>query len=61
VLRELNPTLALKDTLDEQAHAHVSALMWAMSAVLVGGAGGYWYLSYVYFSWDIMEPITFFT
>lgn len=28
--------------------------MWGLSAGVVAGAGGYWYLSYVYLSWDIM-------
>lgn len=28
--------------------------MWGLSAAVVSGAGGYWYLSYVYLSWDIM-------
>jgi len=28
--------------------------MWGLSGAVVSGAGGYWYLSYVYLSWDIM-------
>ncbi len=28
---------------------------------LMGGVSFYWYLSYVLFSWDIMEPVTYFT
>eukprot|EP00752_Nemacystus_decipiens_P011035 g9804.t1 len=59
--RELAPTLRLKATLDEQARIIVKQGMWGISAAVVSGAGGYWYLSYVYLSWDIMEPVTFFT
>lgn len=43
------------DTLhDTQARSTVSRFMWGLSAAVVSGAGGYWYLSYVYLSWDIM-------
>ncbi|CAM9710798.1 unnamed protein product [Ectocarpus sp. 12 AP-2014] len=61
VRRELDPTLRLKENLDSQARVTVSRCMWGLSALVVSGAGGYWYLSYVYLSWDIMEPVTFFT
>lgn len=61
VRRELAPTLRLKENLDSQAKVTVSRCMWGLSAVVVSGAGGYWYLSYCYLSWDIMEPVTFFT
>lgn len=61
VRRELAPTLRLKENLDSQARVTVSRCMWGLSALVVSGAGGYWYLSYVYLSWDIMEPVTFFT
>ncbi|CAB1114232.1 unnamed protein product [Ectocarpus sp. CCAP 1310/34] len=61
VRRELAPTLRLKENLESQARVTVSRCMWGLSALVVSGAGGYWYLSYVYLSWDIMEPVTFFT
>ncbi|CAM9381088.1 unnamed protein product, partial [Laminaria digitata] len=61
VRRELDPTLRLKETLDEHARRTVSMCMWGVSGAVVSGAGFYWYLSYVYLSWDIMEPVTFFT
>ncbi|CAM9304104.1 unnamed protein product [Pylaiella littoralis] len=54
VRRELAPTLRLKENLDEQARITVSRCMWGLSATVVSGAGGYWYLSYIYLSWDIM-------
>lgn len=37
-----------------QARVTVKLGMWGLSAAVVCGAGGYWYLSYVYLSWDIM-------
>lgn len=37
-----------------QARRTVSRCMWGISGAVVSGAGGYWYLSYVYLSWDIM-------
>ena len=37
-----------------QARRTVSLCMWGISGAVVSGAGGYWYLSYVYLSWDIM-------
>ncbi|CAM9547048.1 unnamed protein product, partial [Hapterophycus canaliculatus] len=61
VRRELAPTRLLKENLDRQAKVTVSRCMWGLSAMVVSGAGGYWYLSYFYLSWDIMEPVTFFT
>lgn len=41
-------------TCTQQARKTVSWCMWGLSATVVSGAGGYWYLSYVYLSWDIM-------
>lgn len=53
-----NPTASGSCSLDPvgvwQAQRTVSRLMWGLSGAVVCGAGGYWYLSYVYFSWDIM-------
>lgn len=40
--------------LSRQARITVKQGMWGLSAAVVSGAGGYWYLSYVYLSWDIM-------
>lgn len=40
--------------LARQARITVKQGMWGLSAAVVSGAGGYWYLSYVYLSWDIM-------
>src|SRR3546814_4856005 len=35
--------------------------MWGLTSFSFSGFGLYWYLVYELFSWDIMEPITFFT
>lgn len=36
-------------------------MTWLSFAGLTGIIGTKWYLSYIYFSWDIMEPVTYFT
>ncbi|CAM9441598.1 unnamed protein product, partial [Phaeothamnion confervicola] len=57
----LKPMRALQAALDERAASACGLGMWGLSGGVVAGAGSYWYLAYVHFSWDIMEPVTFFT
>jgi hypothetical protein len=42
---------ALRDSLNDRARAYASRLMWGVSLGVAGGAGVYWYLAYIHFSW----------
>jgi hypothetical protein len=55
------PLVAVQDALDARAASRVGRVMWAAAAAITGGAASYFYLCYFYFSWDIMEPVTYFT
>lgn len=61
LVAELGPHLKLKEEIDEAARRAVGRGMWGLTAFSFSGFGLYWYLVYELFSWDIMEPITFFT
>lgn len=58
---EFEPRRALKQELDARAASHVNHMSWLAFSGLTGVIGVKWYLSYIYFSWDIMEPVTYFT
>ncbi|TMW67129.1 hypothetical protein Poli38472_012245 [Pythium oligandrum] len=51
----------LKKELHNAATRHANGIAYALSTSLVGGFGLYFWLSFIYFSWDIMEPVTYFT
>jgi Mitochondrial calcium uniporter len=61
VQESLKPMHDLKAALDNRAAISASRYIWLLTSGILAGAGGYWYLVYVHFSWDIMEPVTFFT
>ena len=61
VTAELSPHLQLRKAIDGAAKKAVGLGMWGLTGLSFGGFGLYWYLVYELFSWDIMEPITFFT
>lgn len=58
---EFEPRRVLKQELDARAASHVNRMSWLAFSGLTGVIGVKWYLSYIYFSWDIMEPVTYFT
>ncbi|CAM9393503.1 unnamed protein product [Chrysoparadoxa australica] len=57
----LDPLMALQKALDERAAKSVARFMWGTSGALALGAGFYWWLTYQFFSWDVMEPVTWIT
>lgn len=59
--REFAPLRALRTELDTRARRHVNAMTWVGFGSLSSMIGLKWYLTYVYFSWDIMEPVTYFS
>eukprot|EP00611_Tribonema_gayanum_P022823 TRINITY_DN4668_c0_g1_i1.p1 TRINITY_DN4668_c0_g1~~TRINITY_DN4668_c0_g1_i1.p1 ORF type:complete len:422 (-),score=86.13 TRINITY_DN4668_c0_g1_i1:490-1755(-) len=57
----LKPLKSLQAALDDRAAVTANRYIWGLTSGILAGAGAYWYLVYVHFSWDIMEPVTFFT
>lgn len=51
----------LQRELDLAAHRQAGAIAYGLSTALVGTFGLYFWLSFIHFSWDIMEPVTYFT
>ncbi|DAZ97395.1 TPA: hypothetical protein N0F65_011279 [Lagenidium giganteum] len=51
----------LQKELERAATRHANGVAYLLSTSLVGGFGLYFWLSFIHFSWDIMEPVTYFT
>lgn len=51
----------LYNELHKSATRHANGVAYALSTGLVGTFGLYFWLSFIHFSWDIMEPVTYFT
>lgn len=58
---ELKALTNLHATLDHSASNFATGVCYASSTSLVGCFSLYAWLSFVHFSWDIMEPVTYFT
>ncbi|KDO25904.1 hypothetical protein SPRG_08845 [Saprolegnia parasitica CBS 223.65] len=61
LMPEHDALLHLKKELDHMAHKRVRVYCYLSSLGLVGSFGLYAWLSFIHFSWDIMEPVTYFT
>lgn len=51
----------LEKELHNAATRHANGVAYSLSTGLVGTFGLYFWLSFIHFSWDIMEPVTYFT
>ena len=51
----------LQDVLAGRANSAARVASWTGFGALASGVGFYWWLVYDYLSWDIMEPVTYFT
>lgn len=51
----------LEKELERNAMRYANGVSYALSTGLVGVFGLYFWLSFIHFSWDIMEPVTYFT
>ncbi|KAJ0395543.1 hypothetical protein P43SY_003011 [Pythium insidiosum] len=51
----------LERELDLAATRHANGIAYSLSTSLVGVFGLYFWLAFIHFSWDIMEPVTYFT
>lgn len=51
----------LRKELHNAATRHANVISVGLSTSLVGTFGLYFWLSFIHFSWDIMEPVTYFT
>lgn len=64
-IRALEPEHVALVNLRKELHAaatrHANAIAVGLSTSLVGTFGLYFWLSFIHFSWDIMEPVTYFT
>lgn len=64
-IRALEPEHVALVNLRRELHAaatrHANVVATGLSASLVGTFGLYFWLSFIHFSWDIMEPVTYFT
>ncbi|XP_010541711.1 PREDICTED: calcium uniporter protein 6, mitochondrial-like [Tarenaya hassleriana] len=58
---EFNRLKVLKEEIDVQAHREVRRILWCGLAYAVVQVGLFFRLTFWEFSWDVMEPITFFT
>jgi hypothetical protein len=58
---ELSPLVSLKETLDRRAETFATLVTVGGVAGLMAGSGVYYWLTYIYLSWDLMEPVTYFT
>ncbi|CAI5731078.1 unnamed protein product [Peronospora destructor] len=51
----------LRRALEFTATRQANVIAYGLSTSLVGAFGLYFWLSFIHFSWDIMEPVTYFT
>lgn len=51
----------LRRELETTAMRQANIISYGLSTSLVGAFGLYFWLSFIHFSWDIMEPVTYFT
>ncbi|KAL7694181.1 putative calcium uniporter protein [Plasmopara halstedii] len=51
----------LRRELETTAMRQANRISYGLSTSLVGAFGLYFWLSFIHFSWDIMEPVTYFT
>ena len=51
----------LRQELEYTATRQADVIAYGLSTSLVGAFGLYFWLSFIHFSWDIMEPVTYFT
>ena len=58
---ELKELQKKKEELDIIAHRHVRRVLWSGLGIFVVHIGLFFRLTFWEFSWDVMEPITFFT
>ncbi|KAK8505415.1 hypothetical protein V6N13_045853 [Hibiscus sabdariffa] len=58
---ELERLRARKEEIDVRAHKQVRRILWCGLGLVVAQVGLYFRLTFWEFSWDVMEPITFFT
>ena len=61
VEEELSRMTPVHERIMARARLVANVWTWGGFGALLAGTGVYWWLSYVYFSWDIMEPVTYFT
>lgn len=60
-MEELNKLLERKKELDQLAHKQVRLILWSWLGLSVLQVGFFFWLTFWEFSWDVMEPIAFFT
>uniref|UniRef100_A0A7C9AGH4 Calcium uniporter protein C-terminal domain-containing protein n=1 Tax=Opuntia streptacantha TaxID=393608 RepID=A0A7C9AGH4_OPUST len=58
---ELKVLQERKEQIDKQAHKQVRLILWSGLGVLIMQVGLFFRLTFWDFSWDVMEPIAFFT
>ncbi|KAF4319031.1 hypothetical protein BBO99_00006642 [Phytophthora kernoviae] len=51
----------LRRELESTSKRQANVIAYGLSTTLVGAFGLYFWLSFIHFSWDIMEPVTYFT
>ncbi|MBA0561959.1 hypothetical protein Golob_018749 [Gossypium lobatum] len=58
---ELKRLLEQKEEIDVQAHKEVRRILWTGLGLAIGQVGLFFRLTFWEFSWDVMEPITYFS
>ena len=58
---ELNRLQEKKEEIDRMAHKQVRRILWSGLGLTVAQVGLFFRLTFWEFSWDVMEPIAFFT
>ncbi|GAB2286202.1 hypothetical protein Dimus_020627 [Dionaea muscipula] len=59
--KELKNLLEKKEEIDQLAHRHVRCILWSGLGIAVTLVGIFFRLTFWEFSWDVMEPIAFFS